>query len=673
MFRSPLQLRTKGALRLGVFVLLFAGVTSAAEKGSPPAGKDQGEAARLFAEAAQDVNGGQYAAAIEKYNAILLLQPNSPEALSNLGVAYHLAERFGEAVETLQKALRLNPDLIPANLILGMDYVRLGRPQEALEPLRQVLKREPRNRDALLALASAYFAAGDFTTAASVYQSEVGYRADDADAWYGMGLCYEHSAEATTRKLHDVGVDSAYYYRLVGQFLTEEGAEIDAEEAFRRALVLAGSDNEGLHAALGFAHLRLGLLDEADQDFSQEARLHPGNLEGLLGGAAVALARADYPAALAALCKVRQADENFLFNRLPFLVASLDAQAQSKAKSYLRDHEPAVCPASSGPLAKEIVSPGAMVSLHYAFDTTLQIAKTQSPAGGARSRGPDTADNPRLASACSAWAQRFPTLNLQEAQSLAQCSCSSGRYLVCLRAAESAAHREPQNVASLFWQAEAARHLAQAAFQQAVELKPDSWQGNILLGDIYRQRKNWSEAIQHYQSAASLNTSVPAPFLGLATVHWQTGEFDQAEIELRKALALDPGNSQANFELGDIFVRRHRFQEAIPYLRRTIHQGPDLLIAHGDLGKALAGVGETEEAITELTRAKPVDRFGDIHYQLYLLYRGQGQKEKAEQALATSEQLRKLELRHQSTRLARAAEAAKAGTQVGSQDLPPHP
>jgi tetratricopeptide (TPR) repeat protein len=123
MFRSPLQLRTKGALRLGVFVLLFAGVTSAAEKGSPPAGKDQGEAARLFAEAAQDVNGGQYAAAIEKYNAILLLQPNSPEALSNLGVAYHLAERFGEAVETLQKALRLNPDLIPANLILGMDYV----------------------------------------------------------------------------------------------------------------------------------------------------------------------------------------------------------------------------------------------------------------------------------------------------------------------------------------------------------------------------------------------------------------------------------------------------------------------------------------------------------------------------------------------------------------------
>ncbi len=673
MFRSPLQLRTKGALRLGVLVLFFAGVMPAAEKGSPPAADDRGEAARLFAEAAQDVNSRQYAAAIEKYKAILVLQPNSPEALSNLGVAYHLAQRFGEAVETLQKALRLNPGLIPANLILGMDYVRLGRAQEALEPLRQVLKREPRNRDALLALASAYFAAGDFTTAAGVYQSEVGYRADDADAWYGMGLCYEHLAEATTRKLHDVGVDSAYYHRLVGQFLTEEGAEIDAEEAFRRALVLAGSDNEGLYAALGFAHLRLGLLDEADQDFSQEARLHPGNLEGLLGGAAVALARADYPAALAALCQVRQADENFFFNRLPFLVASLDAQAQSKAESYLRDHEPAVCPASAGLLAKEIASPMAMVSFRYAFDTTLQTSSTQSSAGGARSKAPDNADNPRLASACSAWAQRFPTLNLQEAQSLAQCSCSSGRYLVCLRAAESAAYREPQNVASLFWQAEAARHLAQAAFQQAVELKPDSWQGNILLGDIYRQRKNWSEAIQHYQSAASLNASVPAPFLGLATVHWQTGEFDQAEIELRKALALDPGNSQANFELGDICVRRHRFQEAIPYLRRTINQAPDLLIAHGDLGKALAGVGETEEAITELTRAKPVDRFGDIHYQLYLLYRGQGQKEQAEQALATSEQLRKLELRHQSTRLARAAEAAKGGTQVDSQDLPPHP
>jgi tetratricopeptide (TPR) repeat protein len=204
-------------------------------------------------------------------------------------------------------------------------------------------------------------------------------------------------------------------------------------------------------------------------------------------------------------------------------------------------------------------------------------------------------------------------------------------------------------------------------------LKPDSWQGNILLGDIYRQRKNWQEAIEHYQSAASLNASVPAPFLGLATVHWQNGEFDQAELELRKVLALDPGNSQANFEAGDICVRRHRFQEAIPYLRKTITQDSDLLIAHGDLGKALAGVGSTQEAITELIRAEPVDRFGDIHYQLYLLYRGQGQKEQAEQALAASEQLRKLEIRHQSTRLARAAEAAKQGTQVDSQNLSPHP
>ena len=673
MFRPPLQLGTQRAPWLGVLVLSIAGIAPASRQGSRPAVDDQREVARLFAEAARDVNGGQYAAAIEKYRAVLLLQPNSPEALSNLGVAYHLAERFGEAVETLQKALRLDPGLIPANLILGMDDVRLGRPQEALEPLRQVLKHEPRNRDALLALASAYFAVGDFATAAGVYLSEVGYRADDADAWYGMGLCYEHSAEATTRKLHDLGADSAYYHRLVGQFLTEEGAEIDAEEAFRRALTLAGSDNEGLQAALGFAHLRLGLLDEADQDFNQEARLHPGDLEGLLGWAAVALARADYSAALAALCKVRQADENFFFNRLPFLVASLDAQAQSKAESYLRDHEPSVCPASASLLAKEIVSPGAMVGFRHAFDTTQETASTQSPAGRTRSETPGTADNPRLRSRCSAWAERLPTLNFQEAQSLARCSCSSGRYLVCLRAAELAAHREPQKVAGLFWQAEAARHLAQAAFQQAVELKPDSWQGNILLGDIYRQRKNWSEAIQHYQSAASLNASVPAPLLGLATVHWQTGEFDQAEIELRKVLALDPDNRQANFELGDICVRRHRFREAIPYLRKTINQDPDLLIARGDLGKALAGAGETDEAITELTRAKPVDRFGDIHYQLYLLYRGQGQKEQAQQALATSEQLRKLELRHQSSRLARAAEAAKVGTQADSQELSPRP
>ena len=657
---------------LVVLLLCLPGSAAPVQKGPAAGGGNPQQVAGLFAEAAQDVNTGQYVAAIEKYRSILVLQPNSAEALSNLGVAYHLAGRIPEAVEALQKALKLDPSLVPANLILGIDSVRLGRPQDALGPLAQVLKRQSRDRDALLAQASAYFALRDFGSAARLYQREINFRAEDADAWYGLGVCSEHVAEDTTRRMAAIGGNNAYYHRLVGEFLNEQGAEIDAEEAFRRALDSAGSKDEGLHAALGFARLRLGVIPQAEQDFKTELHLHPGNFEGQLGLAAVALEKSDYPTALNKLCEIEHADEDFLLSRLPFLIASLDGKAQNQANSYLSDSPLNPCPFVAILLQKEIASPGVMGGFRRAFEAPPSGKDTEPKRGASGSEGFETAGETKPDTECSSPARTLPRLGLEGATRLAQCSFQSGRFLISGQAAERVLSREPSSVAGLYWQAEASRKLAQAAFHKAVELKPDSWQGNILIGDIYRQKKQWPEAIAHYEAAAKLNPSSPAAYLGLATVHWQNGEFDQAEIALHEVLHLDPENGQANFELGDLCVRRHRFQEAIPYLRKRIKQGPELLIAHADLGKSLAGVGAVDEAIAELTRAEEADRYGDIHYQLFLLYKAQGKTELAQKALATSERLRQLELQNQSNRLARAAEAAGEATRGNNpQKSPP--
>jgi len=230
--------------------------------------KDRDQFEALFREAQEDFNRGDYAGAARKYERALVFQPSSPEALSNLGVAYHMEGSLRPAVSTLRKALSLEPGLLPANLILGIDFVQLGEPEKAIPPLRKVLAREPTHRDALLALASACFALHRYDDAAGAYRQEIEVRPNDADAWYGLGLSFEHIAEDSARRLAQVGRDSPYNFRLVGEFLTEQGLSIDAEEAFRRALAFAekeriGKDaddegTEGLHAGLGFALLRLG-------------------------------------------------------------------------------------------------------------------------------------------------------------------------------------------------------------------------------------------------------------------------------------------------------------------------------------------------------------------------------------------------------------------------------
>lgn len=121
-------------------------------------------------------------------------------------------------------------------------------------------------------------------------------------------------------------------------------------------------------------------------------------------------------------------------------------------------------------------------------------------------------------------------------------------------------------------------------------------------------------------------------------------------------LTLQPDNSLANFVLGDINVREHRFEEAVAYLQKS---RSGLLAVHADLGKAFAALGKTEEAIAELTRAMPMDRYGDIHYQLSLLYRKQNKPDLADHMLAESERLRAGERRLHEQRLERATELSK--------------
>jgi len=370
--------------------------------------------------------------------------------------------------------------------------------------------------------------------------------------------------------------------------------------------------------------------------------------------------------ALDTLCKVQRADEDFFLNRLPFLVTSLNQKVQDETESFLRQGTPKTCPEVAETLRKEIAAPGTIVGFQRAFEESLPgDAPTTSPkelkAGARKSR-----------MACSDVSGPLSKLSMEGVLRRARCASDSGQYLLSLRAAEFASKREPDNVEVLYWRAEATRKLAQASFEKAVQLDPDSWQGNILVGDIYRQRGKYALAIQHYEAAAKTNPAVPASYLGLATSYWQTGKFDEAVAAAQKVLQLDPHNTQAKFEIGDIHVRRHEFNEAVPYLQAVIAAKPENLIAHGDLGKAWAGLGKVDEAIRELTIAMPTDEQGDLHYQLFLLYKKQGKKDLAQQALATSKQLRERSAQLRATRLARAFKAAHAEPQDEKQETPAH-
>ncbi len=189
--------------------------------------------------------------------------------------------------------------------------------------------------------------------------------------------------------------------------------------------------------------------------------------------------------------------------------------------------------------------------------------------------------------------------------------------------------------------AEKSRH----AFEQFVSLAPDSWQAALFLGDVDRQHGDLASAITHYKAAAQQQPENAAPLLGLGTAYWELGDFEQSIAYLQRTLRLDPGSSQAIFELANIDVRRHRDAEAIPLLQKYLASQPDALAAHADLGRAYLHLKQSARAADELTKAVDVDTDGEIHYQLSVALKNLGRNSEASAALEKSKAIREEQMK----------------------------
>jgi tetratricopeptide (TPR) repeat protein len=455
---------------------------------------------------------------------------------------------------------------------------------------------------------------------------------------------------------------------------TQQAAAIDAERELRSALERSGNAGEGFHAALGFALLKAGDVSEASGEFETELRVYPGSLDGKLGLVEVALAKRDFAAAVPSVCGIEATDAGYYESHLTALVASLETNAESAFAGYLASYLegariPASCSAAIEDLKVALGPASSTAGLDRAFEPPPPVTNGSGPGEDSRRAQGRAEFEAGHYTLCAQTLAGVSFLKASDDSILARCAFLSGYFLVAYDAAKSLLAGAPASastsVPATYWKAEAAKKLSQSAFQKAVLTSPDSWQGHVLMGDIYRQQSKWDLAISEYTAAAKLMPSSPAADLGLGTVYWQNGQNGPAESALRTALQIDAENPQANFELGDVLVREHRFEEATPYLERTVKQRPDFLAAHADLAKVYIARDNTARAMAEVLKALPTDHSGDLHYQLYLLYKKQGMTRQAQTALEQSQKLRAATLKTKQENLDEALHLSKDADGLG--------
>jgi predicted O-linked N-acetylglucosamine transferase (SPINDLY family) len=141
----------------------------------------------LLAQAVRLHQVGNLAEAVARYEQALSLNPNIPEALSNLGLALKALGKADAAIARYEQALALKPDAPEILCNLGIVLKDRGRVDEAITCYQKALAFKPDYPAALSNLGNALRDQGRFDEAIACYRQALALRPGYAEALSNLG------------------------------------------------------------------------------------------------------------------------------------------------------------------------------------------------------------------------------------------------------------------------------------------------------------------------------------------------------------------------------------------------------------------------------------------------------------------------------------------------------
>lgn len=203
----------------------------------------------------------------------------------------------------------------------------------------------------------------------------------------------------------------------------------------------------------------------------------------------------------------------------------------------------------------------------------------------------------------------------------------------------------------------------EAAARKALELDPDLPDAHDLLAYVAEQRWQWAEAQAEFNRALASNPNDASAYAGLAwwfiyqgrteeglaaarrarqldppviegpDFGWMLSEarhFDEAEHEIRSALAVRPDDAPALWDLGTVLMYKQQPAQAVPVLEKAVslsHGSPGVI---GTLIRAYAQAGRRSDALRLLAELNARRKKGFVPAWPFVnAYMGLGDKDQA--------------------------------------------
>jgi tetratricopeptide (TPR) repeat protein len=594
----------------------------------------------LMADAAAAQARRDFSSAADAYRKAAQLDPSVPELWVNLGLMDYETGKSSEAIQSFKRAVALKPALFVPQLFLGIEYLAAKDPAAALGYLEAAEKLKPGDLQTALSLGSAYEMMDHPGRAAEAFSRATVLAPQNGNAWLDLGTAHLQQVEKDARGMTSTYRNSPYGMLRAAETLADEG-NLNAAENWYKQTMASALPPPCAHAEYGITLLRLKRIDDAQAQFKLEGRTaSPCGLARL--GAAIAAAAEGHPdLALAKLASIAAADPAFVQSSLPLFRGVLSADEVRSLASLARQRQ------AAGDRIHDIASlietaftsGGVTPPIATGENSSLQTGQTSKSDNFAQlyATGQFTRCDASLKPAIS-------KLTAAQQRLLASCSFYAGDFLTTSMVAAHLKTNPTTRLEGLYWESKADEKLAVDALARAGEIEPDSPRMHVLLGDVYRQKRHWSEAEAEYRKAIDLDPRNRAARLSLAIVLFTELKTDEA-MEIDQSLLREmPEDPEANLLAGEILVQEHHFEAGEPYLARCKNLDPDLIPRlHILLGQVYAATNRVAEAISEykLGLAGDRDEDGKVHYQLARLYEKSGDKQAAAEQFRLSQQLRK--------------------------------
>ncbi|MGO9635101.1 MAG: tetratricopeptide repeat protein [Steroidobacteraceae bacterium] len=136
-----------------------------------------------------------------------------------------------------------------------------------------------------------------------------------------------------------------------------------------------------------------------------------------------------------------------------------------------------------------------------------------------------------------------------------------------------------------------------------VRMEAASTLADAMAGATPSQRTAFDRAVAEYESSLRFNADRPESRAALGNFYARQDRAEEAEAELRAALALDPKFAPAYVNLADLLRAQHQDAQAEQVLHDGLRQAPGAAALHYALGLTLVRLGRHADALAELERA----------------------------------------------------------------------